>query len=124
MNKTEHEESKRITAAATPGGWAVEDPIEGQLEIVEAGKQTYEWRFIASFLMDDAAFRPEEVSSNAAFVAHARTALPAYQQAAEEMVELLRQTQAVIPILGSRFIGTLGEQITDFLKRWDGNENA
>lgn len=37
-----------MKAKHTPGPWAVEDPMFGELTIVETGKQTYEWRFIAS----------------------------------------------------------------------------
>lgn len=38
----------------TPGPWSVEDPLGPEaLWIVEAGKQTYEWRCIAMVCQDD-----------------------------------------------------------------------
>jgi hypothetical protein len=37
-----------MSAKHTPGPWSVEDPIEHELSIVEAGKQDYEWKFIAT----------------------------------------------------------------------------
>jgi len=40
--------------AHTPGPWIVEDPLGPEaLWIVEAGKQTYEWRCIAMVCQDD-----------------------------------------------------------------------
>lgn len=36
-----------VTATHTPGPWEVESPMDGELWIVEAGKQAYEWRVIA-----------------------------------------------------------------------------
>jgi hypothetical protein len=34
-------------AKHTPGPWVVENPMEFELSVVEAGKEAYEWRFIA-----------------------------------------------------------------------------
>jgi hypothetical protein len=39
-------QEKRL-ARHTPGPWSVEDPIDHELSIVEAGKPTHEWQFIA-----------------------------------------------------------------------------
>lgn len=35
----------------TPGPWSAEDPIDGQLSIVEANKPTHEWKFIATIYL-------------------------------------------------------------------------
>lgn len=37
-----------MSAQHTPGPWCVEDPMDFELTIVVAGKETHEWRFIAS----------------------------------------------------------------------------
>ena len=37
----------------TPGPWSVEQPMDFELTIVEAGKPTYEWRFIATCGLPD-----------------------------------------------------------------------
>lgn len=43
-----------MTAKHTPGPWTVEDPMGPDiLSIVEAGKRSYEWRFIATVSLDD-----------------------------------------------------------------------
>lgn len=39
-------------ASPTPGPWCVEEPMEHELAIVEANKQTHEWKFIATVPCD------------------------------------------------------------------------
>lgn len=66
------EDLRKLAEAATPGPWCVEDPLDETLSIVEAGKQTYEWRFIANCSIpdeDDHDFTFREVKANAAFIA-------------------------------------------------------
>jgi hypothetical protein len=66
---------RELAERATPGPWCVEDPMDFELAIVEAGKQSYEWRFIASCSLpesdDDQAFTGREVHANAAYIAAA-----------------------------------------------------
>lgn len=76
---TEAREALELDGKATEGPWTVEDPMATELTIVEAGKPTYEWRFIASCSLpdgdDDQDFTAREVYANASFIAFARTAL-------------------------------------------------
>lgn len=61
-----------LAGKATPGEWCVENPLDETLSIVESGKQTYEWRFIANCTMpdeDDHDFTGREVKANAAYIA-------------------------------------------------------
>jgi hypothetical protein len=81
-------------SAHTPGPWAVEDPIFQQLTIVEADKQTYEWRFIASvdlvpYAEDDRPISVGEATANARLISAAPDLLAALQA-----VDLARHTDA------------------------------
>lgn len=63
------------TTEHTAGPWCVEEPIDGCLSIVEAGKQTFEWRFIATCPLpdgdEDQDFTDREVRANAKLIAAA-----------------------------------------------------
>ena len=64
----------------TPGPWAVEDPMEWELSIVEAGKPTHEWQFIATVTLPDedgGAFSREVCEANARLIAAAPRILDA-----------------------------------------------
>lgn len=58
------------TAPHTPGVWTVEDPFDWELTIVEAGKETHEWRFIAS-CSHEQGIPKREVKANARLIAAA-----------------------------------------------------
>jgi hypothetical protein len=63
---------ERLAKAATPGKRCVEDPLDQTLSIVLAGKETYEWWFLANCMMpdeDDHDFTAAEVKANAALIA-------------------------------------------------------
>lgn len=82
-----------MSAQHTPGPWCVEDPMDFELTIVEAGKETHEWRFIASCSLpdgdDDQDFTSGEVQANARLIA-----------AAPELLEALRPFAAVMADIG------------------------
>lgn len=65
----------------TPGPWAVEEPMDFELSIVEAGKPPHEWRFIAACPLDDddveTGFPREEAEANARLIAAAPLLLEA-----------------------------------------------
>lgn len=69
----------------TSGPWTVENPMEFELAIVEAGKETHEWRFIAACPLpaiedeDDYSprFTTDEVEANARLIAAAPELLAA-----------------------------------------------
>lgn len=44
---------EELAVLATPGDWEVEDPMDHELWIVEAGKQAYDWRVIAGLPLPD-----------------------------------------------------------------------
>jgi hypothetical protein len=58
----------------TPGPWAIEEPMgDIELSIVESGKKSYEWRFIACIPLstteqDPPEFSREEVDANARLI--------------------------------------------------------
>jgi hypothetical protein len=65
-------ELRDVAEKATQGEWSVEDPLADTLSIVEAAKETYEWRFIANCTMpdeDDHDFTGSEVKANAKHIA-------------------------------------------------------
>lgn len=69
-------------SAHTPGPWTVERPMDFELSIVEAGKQTYEWKFIASiplrdFDMPEMDFHRAQAQANARLIAAAPDLLAA-----------------------------------------------
>lgn len=74
-------------AQHTSGPWCVEDPMDFELTIVEAGKETHEWRFIASCSLpdgdDDQDFTSGEVQANARLIASAPDLLEALQRIAD-----------------------------------------
>lgn len=73
-----------MSAQHTPGPWCVEDPMDFELTIVEAGKETHEWRFIASCSLpdgdNDQDFTSGEVQANARLIAAAPELLAACQE--------------------------------------------
>lgn len=89
MTKAEHEESKRITDAATSPPWLYkecEEPSDsGDESFTVAELSVGEGQRIASY-DSPTALTP----ANLRWLKHARTALPAYQQALEEAMELIR----------------------------------
>jgi hypothetical protein len=63
-------------AEPTPRPWAVENPMEFELSIVEANKQAYEWRFIAHVTLPEAGrdndgFTIDECEANARLIVEA-----------------------------------------------------
>lgn len=90
------------TRKHTPGPWAVEDPIGGELSIVEASKPTHEWKFIAAIYLrqgNDPDEFPHAVSkANARLIAAAPDLLAALHKivsdgdytAPEEMKRIAR----------------------------------
>ncbi len=68
----------------TNGPWAIEDPIQNQLWIVEAGKQPHDWRDIAIICEGDEHGWPAEVAqANARLIAAAPELLAALEACAE-----------------------------------------
>lgn len=55
----------------TKGPLSVEDPIDGQLQIVETAKETYEWRFLATIDLEDDETPRTEAEANAQLYATA-----------------------------------------------------
>ena len=57
----------------TPGPWSVEQPMDFELAIVEAGKPAHEWRFIATCMFPDenGDIPKKEVIANAHLIAAA-----------------------------------------------------
>lgn len=80
-------------AQHTSGPWCVEDPMDFELTIVEAGKETHEWRFIASCSLpegdDDQDFTSGEVQANARLIAAAPELLEALQAMTHGLPDLL-----------------------------------
>lgn len=79
MTDTVH--TKRV-APHTRGPWAVEDPMEHELSIVEAGKPSYEWKFIACVPyggLNDGDFSRPVAEANARLIAAAPELLAALQ---------------------------------------------
>lgn len=75
-------------ASHTPGPWSVEDPIGGELSIVEVNKPTHEWKFIATVYLregNDPDEFPHLVSeANARLIAAAPDLLAIAKQCASE----------------------------------------
>ena len=88
----------RAKRSHTPGPWSVEDPIEGELSIVEANKPTHEWKFIATVYLregNDPDEFPHAVSeANARLIA----AAPDLLQAIEDVVESWDSDQYESPL--------------------------
>lgn len=59
----------------TAGAWEVENPMDHELWIVEAGKETYDWRTIAGFPYPSERHEipRKQVEANAEFVAWVKT---------------------------------------------------
>jgi hypothetical protein len=66
-----------LSEAATPGEWAVEQPMDMELLIVEAGRQVYEWRTIAGCPLPGETFDipRKQVTANAALIVYAINAI-------------------------------------------------
>lgn len=62
----------------TPGPWCVETPMENELTIVQAGKETYDWNFIAS-CNEEMGIDPATVAANAQLIAAAPELLAALE---------------------------------------------
>jgi hypothetical protein len=114
---------ERLAKAATPGKRCVEDPLDQTLSIVLAGKETYEWWFLANCMMpdeDDHDFTAAEVKANAALIAatdpQTILALTAVVRALEPLAFRLSKAQAVPP---ATFVGTQlyvsGSEVTAIL---------
>ena len=82
---------RALAPVVTPGDWEVKEPMDHGLRIVEAGKETYEWRFIAGLPWPDGheGIPRKAVEANAALIVALRNALPAII-AALETVALIR----------------------------------
>ena len=81
---------RELAGKATRGDWAIEDPVGHCLTIVQAGKQPYEWAFIAECPWpdeDEHLITSREVKANAAFIAAARNDTPALCEAVEELAK-------------------------------------
>lgn len=68
----------------TPGPWTIESPLSDQMSIVEAGKLSHEWRFIAQVDNGDLedGFPQEVAEANAKLIAAAPDLLEALQNLA------------------------------------------
>lgn len=77
-----------MVAQHTPGPFAIEDPIEGSLMIVEAGKPVHQWRPVAILPLADekGAIPDSQVLANAHLFAEA----PALLAQLKFAVKLLR----------------------------------
>lgn len=87
----------------TPTPWTVEDPLgPEELSIVQAGKQTYEWQFIAHVPVDtsedDGGFPPSVAHANAEFIV---TACNLH----DDLVAALRELQEAAVEVNCRFVG-------------------
>lgn len=76
----------------TPLPWAIEDPMCDDLWIVEAGKEPYEWRCIASVQAtppdEGLELSRVEMHANAALIVRSVHSLPALVKALEEIVDV------------------------------------
>jgi hypothetical protein len=72
-------EQVAVSGGWTKGPWAIEDPFDFEFTIVESGKSTDEWRFIASIPIpdedDDEELRPRFTNAEAQANAHLIAAL-------------------------------------------------
>lgn len=71
----------------TPGPWAVENPMEFELSIVQANLPTYEWKFIASVALpngDPREFGKDVAEANARLIAAAPELLQALKHAVQD----------------------------------------
>ncbi len=76
-----------MSASHTPGPWAVENPMEHELSIVEADKPTYEWKFIATVPYggrNDGDFSRPTADANARLIAAAPDLLALARKYASE----------------------------------------
>jgi len=73
-----------MSAQHTPGPWAVEEPMDHELWIVEDGKEAYEWRVIAGCPWPDEPrdIPRKQVEANARLIAAAPDLLAALEKAA------------------------------------------
>ena len=69
------EELKAKLVGTTAGAWEVENPMDHELWIVEAGKETYEWRTIAGlpYPSERGEIPRKQVEANAEFIAWEKT---------------------------------------------------
>lgn len=70
--KVDLDRIEELAKKATPGKRCVEDPLDQNLSIVLAGKETYEWWFLANCMLpdeDDHDFTTAEVKANAGLIA-------------------------------------------------------
>ena len=84
----------------TPGPWAVEDPMDFELTIVEAHKPTHEWRFIANCSLPDPddysepQFGRMEVEANARLIGAAPDLYAALGDAYRFITQPLRMSKS------------------------------
>ena len=72
----------------TPGDWAIEEPMDAEFWIVEAGKATHEWRIIATLPWPDEPgdIPMAQVRANAALIVGAKALLALAHQYRNDML--------------------------------------